>query len=170
MSLKMIGAILIVLVCGGLGFAMAAAHRMEVRTLKQLCTVLDFMECEMLYRLTALPELCRCAAQVATGTLKKFLLTLAQEMDSQIAPDVFHCVQAALWRVKGIPTGTAEMLGRLGASLGNFDLDGQLKGLAAVRMESQQMLERLMQNQEARLRGYQTLGLCAGAAVVILFI
>lgn len=170
MSIKLIGAALILVVCGGVGFKMAANHRYEVRTLQQLCAALEHMECEMLYRLTPLPELCRRTAEASSGVLHQFFKTLAKELESQIAPEVFHCVQAALWQVKGIPVQTGKVLERFGASLGSFDLDGQLKGLAAAREESKQMLEQLTQNQDARLRGYQTLGLCAGAAVVILFI
>ena len=170
MSIKLIGAVLILVVCGGIGFKMAATHRYEVRTLQQLCAALEHMECEMLYRLTPLPELCRRTAEASSGVLSKFFTVLAQELESQVAPEVFHCVQAALWNVKGMPTYTGKILERFGASLGSFDLDGQLKGLAAAREECRQTLEQLTQNQDARLRSYQTLGLCGGAAVVILFI
>ena len=58
----------------------------------------------------------------------------------------------------------------LGRWLGRFDLDGQLKGLDAVRQECRRHLEELNNNREVRLRSYQTLGLCAGAAIAILFI
>ena len=170
MSIKLIGAVLVFLVCGGLGYQMAASHRLEVKTLQQLSAVLEHMECEMVYRLTPLPMLCRSTAEKFPGTLAKFFTAFAQELDNQVAPDVAHCIQAALWNVKGIPALTEEVLTELGTFLGAFDLDGQLKGLSAALETIRQKLEGLTQNQEARLRSYQTLGLCAGAAVVILFI
>lgn len=170
MNFKLIGAVLILVVCGGMGFKKAAAYRLEVKSLRQLCAVLEHMECQMLYRLTPLPELCRQACTVSSGALKRFFSILAQELDNQAAPDVACCVDAALYKVSGIPSATRSAIIKLGASLGAFDLEGQLKGFAAVKEECKQTLELLTQNQDVRLRGYQTLGLCAGAAVVILFI
>jgi stage III sporulation protein AB len=170
MSIKLIGAVLVLLVCGGTGFKMAANHRREVKSLQQLCAALEHMECEMLYRLTPLPELCRRTAEASTGAVAQFFFALSQELESQIAPEVFSCIQAALWKVKYIPTHTCKILERFGASLGSFDMEGQLKGLAAAREDAKQSLALLTDNQDARLRSYQTLGLCAGAAVVILFI
>ena len=170
MSIKLIGAVLVLLVCGGTGYKMAANHRREVKCLQQLCAALEHMECEMLYRLTPLPELCKRTAEVSAGSVAQFFSVLAQELESQVAPEVFTCVQAASWKVKNMPVHTAKVLERFGASLGSFDMEGQLKGLAAAKEEAKQSIAQLTENQDARLRSYQTLGLCAGASVVILFI
>ena len=58
----------------------------------------------------------------------------------------------------------------LGQTLGRFDLPGQLKGIKAVQESCRRELARLERNRDARLRSYQTLGLCAGAALVILLV
>ena len=47
---------------------------------------------------------------------------------------------------------------------------GQLLGLEEQRRRCNAELEKLNAGKEDRLRSYQTLGLCAGAALVILFI
>jgi hypothetical protein len=54
--------------------------------------------------------------------------------------------------------------------LGIFDLPGQLKGLEEAQQVCQRALEQLEKGQAARLRSYQTLALCAGAALTILFL
>ena len=59
MSYKWIGAILIIVSCGVCGFSVAAGKRREERLLSQLMDVLQFMEADLQYRLTPLPELCR---------------------------------------------------------------------------------------------------------------
>ena len=59
---------------------------------------------------------------------------------------------------------------QLGDSLGRFDLSGQIQGLASVQKRAEFELEQLRRNQDVRLRSYQTLGLCAGAALVVLFL
>jgi stage III sporulation protein AB len=79
-------------------------------------------------------------------------------------------MQAALAVTERLPKQTTEVLSLLGESLGKFDLSGQLRGLEGIRSECHRRLDALSENQEVRLRSYKTLGLCAGAALVILFI
>ena len=55
-------------------------------------------------------------------------------------------------------------------SMGRFDVKGQIQGLEAVRSYCRGELENMAVNREARLRSYQTLGLCTGAALAILFV
>ena len=170
MIFKWIGAALVIAGCGGFGYRIASAHIREEKTLRQLVGILDYMECELQYRLTPLPTLCRQAAAEGKGVLSSFFLSLAIELEDQVSPDVERCMIAALSKVKEIPSLAREALEMLGRSLGRFDIEGQLKGLEAVRQECRRNLEDLNQNRDVRLRNYQTLGLCAGAAIVILFI
>ena len=67
-------------------------------------------------------------------------------------------------------TAWGTILLELGKNLGNFDMAGQLQGLEYARTLCRENLEKLMHNKESRLRSYQTLGLCAGAAIAILFV
>lgn len=170
MSLKLFGSILIVVACGGFGFKIAANHIKEEKSLRQLIAILDYMECELQYRLTPLPTLCTQAAASCCGALQNTFLTLAHELEDQISPDVERCMMAALSQSSELPRLTWQELDMLGKSLGRFDLDGQLKGLELVRQDCRRNLEQLCENRDVRLRSYQTLGLCAGAAMAILLI
>ena len=158
MSLKLIGAVLIIAGCGGVGFSMAAAHRREENALRQLIGVLDYMGCELQYHLTPLPELCRSAATESGGVISQILLRLATELESQISPDAAACMNAAISKTPKLP------------STARFDLQGQLKGLEGARQQCRHDLEELSEDRTMRLRSYQTLGLCAGAALAILFL
>lgn len=168
MTIKWIGAILIVASCGGFGYMIAAAHRREEKTLRKLIYALDYMECELQYRMLALPDLCRQTSQETDGILNKVFSMLALELEDQISPDVSSCMKAVTGKLKDIPTQTLESLRLLGDCLGRFDLQGQLKGLETVRQECRMKLNKLLGNSEIRIRSYQTLGICAGAALVIL--
>lgn len=167
--LKWIGAFLVVFGCAGVGFAMSGAHRKEEKSLRMLISALDFMQCELQYRLTPLPDLCRLTAAQCNGPLRTAFTTLAMELEDQISPDVFHCMNSAIAKVNGLPSKTAELLKVLGRTLGRFDLDGQLLGLENARHNCREVLDKLSENREVRLRSYQTLSLCAGAALAILF-
>ena len=170
MSIKLIGAALIVAGCGGVGFSMAAAHRREEKSLRQLIRALDYMGCELQYRLTPLPELCRCAASESGGAVSQALLHLAAELEAQIAPDAAACMNAAVSKTSGLPPRTRKNMQLLGVSLGQFDLQGQLTGLEAARKQCRRELDELSKDRDVRLRSYQTLGLCVGSALAILFL
>ena len=168
--IKILVASLIIIGCGGFGFKLAADFIREERFLRQFIGALDYMECELQYRLTPLPELSRNAAKHCGGCLNKIFLSLASELEEQISPDVERCMCAALSKQKDIPKVTKTMLELFGRSLGRFDLEGQLKGIIDIRTECQRHLNDLSQNKRTRLRSYRTLALCAGAALAILFI
>lgn len=170
MSIKWIGAMLIIAACGGFGFSLAAAHRKDEQAMRQLISALDYMECELQYHLTALPELCRQAGSQCTGALQKLFIALSQELEDQVTPEVSSCMLAALSRSPELPKRTSTALKCLGRSLGRFDLEGQLRGLESLRQSCRKEMDALEKGREERLRSYQTLGLCAGAALALLFL
>ncbi len=167
--LKWIGGMLIVASCGGCGFLMAARYRAEEEAIRQLIRALDYMQCELQYRLTPLPQLCRQAGQEVKGCPQAVLTAMADELERQIAPDAASCMSAAL-EGREIPSGLRIGFDMLGASLGRFDLEGQLQGLRSVRSHCRAQLSELSGSRDQRVRSYQTLGLCAGAALAILLV
>lgn len=170
MLFKVIGAVFVIVGCGGFGFSVVAVHRKETVTLRNLLSALELMEWELRNRLTPLPELCRITSEASKGIVKELFLGLAEELEAQIAPDVNKCIHAVLHREKDVPILTGRVFGLLDRFLGRFDLEYQLEGLASVRLEGERILADHISNQDNRLRCYQTLGLCAGAAMAILFV
>lgn len=170
MVLKVLGALLIVAGCGGYGFVMTAAHRMEEQALRQLLAALDYMQCELQYHMTPLPDLCRQAGQNSKNRIGRLLLSLSEELERNISPDVSSCMDAALQTVPDLPKKATDAFRILGTSLGRFDAQGQIQGLESVRRFCRSELDGLAVNRDSRLRSYQTLGLCTGAALAILFV
>ena len=146
----------------------AMQHRKEVTALHQLVQALDGMLCELEYRLTPLPELCRLGGEYASGGVQGFFFTLADTMDAQLSPDVRQCTAMSLKQVKGLPPLTAGELETLGQTLGRFDLQGQINVLRQCKQSCMNKLKVLEHQQTQRLRSYQTLGFCAGLALAIL--
>lgn len=168
--IRIVGAILIVVGCGAVGFVMVSNHRKQVQCLMQMLLALEYMECELQYKMTSLPELCDGASKVCNGWVKTVLSQLCTELDAQIIPNAPACMYAVINRYPNIPQRLYKCLAQLGECLGQFDLSGQLRGIASVRKRTEFELEQLCKNQDVRLRSYQTLGLCAGAALVVLFL
>lgn len=169
MNSKWIGAAFVIISCGGFGFGIAGSYRRRERLLRQLLEVLKNMEAELQYRLTPLPELARKAAGDTRGVLRDVFLNLARELDWQAEPDAGSCMRAAMDQCHDLPAPLRRPLGQLGQTLGRYDLSGQLQGLKSVQDSCCRELKRLERNRDVRLRSYQTLGLCAGAALAILF-
>ena len=167
---KIVGATMIIVSCGAFGGSISASHKRSESSLRQLISALDYMQCELQYRLTPLPDLCMNVGREQKGSIGKFFHRLALELENQICPDVSSCVQAALTVTDQLPKSTFKALEILGSSLGRFDMDGQLLGLEQVRQFCREEVDTLAENREVRLRSYQTLGLCAGAALAILFV
>ena len=170
MGFKWIGAILIIASCSGCGFSIAAGKRREEHLLFQLIEILQFMESDLQYRLTPLPELCRMAAGETKGTLRIVFLNLYRELNWQKQPDAGSCMYAAIQRSGEIPARIRRLLVQLGQTMGRFDLPGQVQGIREVRKRCEDALGTIRKNRDERLRSYQTLGICAGMALAIILI
>lgn len=170
MNFKWIGAILIICGCALIGFSMSAAYRREERLLRQLLVAIAHMIRELQYRVTPLPDLCMQVSREQPGYVSKLFGNLAKELQMQVSPDVQSCLAAAAASAGQMPPKMQEAVCILGASLGRFDLEGQLQGLESVQVFCKDRLEEMSAGREVRLRSYQTLGLCAGAALAILLV
>lgn len=170
MSAKWIGAVLVIAGCGAWGYSLAAAYRRQEKQLQQLIRAIQAMGWELQYRLTALPDLCRLAARECSGGLRGVFLDLARELNWNSQPDAGSCMLSVLKRYETLPPKIRRLLRHLGRVLGRYDLEGQLQGMETVLAECKNEVQGLGKDREIRLRSYQTLGLCAGAALTILFI
>lgn len=170
MSYKILGVIFVVAGCVGFGILIAGAHRNCTKQLQQLLRVLNTMECELQYRMTPLPELCRISAEICVGKLQVVFLRLREMLDRNSEANVSQCMLQIISQMSAMPQQVEQALRTLGDCLGRFDLEGQLKGVLYVRSICEDMLKNMMLNQDMRIHSYQTLAVCAGAALAILLV
>ena len=170
MTLRWIGALLVVVGCGGFGFSMAFHYRKQEQCLRQLIKALDIFSSELEFKLSPLPEVCRTVSQTVGGSIGTVFSNLASQLDAQICPDASCCMDAALKASSELPRACKEYLLQLGQTLGRFDAAGQQSELVATRADCMEKLETIRREKDVRIRNYQTLGLCAGAALAILLI
>ena len=170
MTYRWLGAVLIVAGCGGFGISMAASCRRQERLLGQLIEALQYMQWELQYRLTPLPELCRTAAKESGGLVRTVLRGFSRELEKQMSPDTSGAMLAVLHRMEDLSRPERLLFRKLGSSLGRYDLPGQLEGLESLEKLCERQRKALEDNRDVRLRSYETLGFCAGAALVILFV
>lgn len=170
MTYKWIGAILIVLGSGCVGALMALNAKRELAALKELISALEYMANELSCRMTVLPDLCRKVSEKRTGCVSDFYAILASELEGQVAPNVESCVDVAVCKTLKLPEKVRGLLLQMGQTLGEFDLDGQIASIWALKKECEDLRERMEKDKTQRLRNYETLGLCAGAALAILLL
>lgn len=170
MNFRWIGAACIICGCGLMGFKACSAYRTEELNLRQLISALDYMVCELHYRHSALPDLCHTVGKERTGFVGRLFTNLEKELYAQISPDVQSCLAVAATTAGSFSPRMQEAICIMGASLGRFDLEGQISGLECTRAYCRAQLEEMGKDRDVRLRSYQTLGLCAGAALAILFV
>lgn len=170
MNIKWIGAALIVVGCGGFGFLTAQLYNRQIRDLRSLEEVIRWMICELEFRQTPLPQLVRDGAAKCAGSIREVLTQLAQTLEAQVAPDAAACMESVLRKCILYHGSAEEHLRKLGRSLGEFDLQGQISSMQAVLADCRTDIDAFEKDRPQRVRSYQTLGLCAGAALAILFV
>ncbi len=170
MTAKWIGAALIICACAGFGFRMKRMHIREEKAHRELQEILHYMIGELQYRLTPLPVLCQKVYDNCRGDLRNIFDVYAGELDKQLSADPYTCMLSTLEQFTDIPASAENLIRKLGESLGKLDLDSQLRALNGIQEECERCLKKLRTNKDVRFRTYQTLGLCAGAALAILFV
>lgn len=170
MNSKILGALLTVSACAFCGFLTAARDVSNIKQLQDVINILDYMIYELHYRATPLPQLCRRSGEQCGGKIGQIFIAFSDELETQISPNVEICVVSVLCRIGNLDSMIYTLLHELGTQLGKFDLMGQIHCIENCRDHTAAKLEQLSQNKESRLRSYKTLGLCAGAAIAILFV
>ena len=170
MTLRLIGAACILLCCAGFGFSVAAEHKREEKCLRELMKAVQFMICELEYRLPPLPGLIQGAAQQSSGIIQTYLQALSQRLMTQEDADATICAEEILKTVHPIPLRTKLILQQFGVGLGRFAMSGQVSCLKGIELLCQRDLRSLETDREQKLRSYRTLGICAGLALIILFV
>lgn len=170
MNYKLIGSICVIIACGGAGVMMAIQYISQIRIFADMIIILNYMDSEIRYRCTPLPLLCRQAAEQVNGKMRVVFDSLASELEAQIAPNAELCMISVLDRLAITDGAIRTTLLGLSCNLGKFDMDGQIRALENARNICSENLKQLQKGREQRVRSYQTLGLCTGAAIAILFV
>ena len=165
--IRLFGAALLVAGCGGFGFSLAAGRKKEAAMLRRLIGARREKEWELKYRMTEIPELCTLAGTAAGGVVKQCFLTLADRLEKKEVTCISGTMNAILNGCT-MPRSVRRNMKLLGETLGRYDLEGQIQGLETVRRQCRKDLKDLEEHSVRNLRDYQTLAVCAGAALAIL--
>ena len=168
--IRVFGAILIILGCGGFGFIVLRYKKYEILALENFILATEYMICELRYRMTPLPNLCHATAAVTKGIVRRIFISLGKVLELQSSASVSDCIDTVLKENPVNSDRISTLFLNLGMRLGVFDLDGQIDVLASLRDEGRRVLKSCRDGYEIQSRSCGTIALCAGAALAILLI
>lgn len=166
---KWIGAGLVFAGCTGAGFLKAAAYRKEERLLSETVRLLEQMENELAFRVSDVYALCDLAHHFSRE-ISAFYAAVKESLVDQSVDTVSTAMELAWRKEKYFSKSVYEIHRLLGQTLGQFDLEGQLREIASVKALCKQRVTLLQDNRDGKLKSYQTLGFCAGAALALMFL
>ena len=166
MILRLWGSLLLLLGCGGFGFSAANLMKDRLQAMYDFVNFIELMKAELSYRMTPLPTLFRNLA-VRFRRFEKIANGFADCLEGQVSPNLRACMQIATGREKGKGPNDDYFL-LLADSLGNFDLEGQLRELDMLQGQIQTQITEMEREQASQMRLCRTLGLCVGAGMAIL--
>ena len=170
MILKILGVALTIISSSAIGFEIASAYLKEIKQCKQLISALEYVENELTYRHSPLPELFCMFSSRDSGPIGKVLVRTGEMLNEQISASVNDCMNIAITEAEGLSDKLVNVLKQLGNDLGKFDIDGQLNCISAVKVSCELLLKSISTKQTEKVRSMKTIGICAGAAVAILLI
>jgi len=127
------GVLLIVVGCWSAGAMVSNFHKKEADMLRQLVRFVEYIICDLQFRLTPLPQLLQSAKHLVSGSILDVLTCFIYDLESQIYPNVSTCLEHSLNCCRTVSPRCKKFLVLIGTSLGNFDLGGQLSCLNTAR-------------------------------------
>lgn len=169
--LKFIGAICILLACTLFGFVQSRQYSRRPKQIRQLIALLQRMETEISYGFTHLPEALHKMSAQAAHPLNIMLTKMAEQMRPASGKSVHEVWGATIeenWHLTAMKQAEKDMIKQLGYTLGMSDREDQVKHLrlGIVQLQSEESQARDEEQRYEKM--WKSLGVLAGAFVVIL--
>ncbi|MEF3301940.1 stage III sporulation protein SpoIIIAB [Paenibacillus sp. GYB003] len=169
--LKLIGAMLVLLAGTAIGFAKASVYARRPRQIRGLVHALQRLETEMNYGYTPLPEaLARIADQLEPQLAAMFRMAAEPMLaaNGKTAAESWREAVDACWKQTALSSNEREILSQLSFTLGISDRDDQTKHLRLAVSLLQAEEQAAREDQRRYEKMWRSLGVLAGAFVVIL--
>lgn len=171
--MKVIGALLVIFSCTGIGLYFSAMTKGRVADLKALKKEIYLLRGDICYGSTPLPEAFEMLAQRSGNHFKCFFFNIALQLKK------FDGLPFAQIWDKGIQENLSEsflneqdkeQLHKLGDTLGFMDKDTQIKSIELYIEQLDQELTEAIQNQKEKTRLYNMLGVLCGLFLTVVLI
>lgn len=169
--LKLMGALLVFLTSSWIGWQLASQYRRRPQEIRQVHTALSLLEMEMVYGNRPLEEICRLIGEREKGVIGEIFRRSAHQLAHDDADDTYRCFQNAIqqvWEQGAMQESERKVLLDLSAVLGRSHRENQIQQIQAAREQMKLEEKKARQEQEQYEKMFRTLGMLAGAMIVIL--
>lgn len=169
--LKLLGAALILFAATMFGFAKASAYAQRPRQIRSMVHALQRLETEMVYGFTPLPEALHRIANQLDGPLSGMFRKAAEPLSAGngvTAGESWRNAVDASWKHTAMSSNEREILSQMSFTLGISDREDQAKHLRLAVQLLQAEEQTAWDEQKRYEKMWKSLGVLAGAFVVIL--
>ena len=168
-TMKLIGALMIVLAGAWSGASPVLRLRRRQRVLESLVAAMVLLRAELCSSLTPLPALFEKLAERTEGAVSDFFRRMARDMQSEPLASPLQLMRRHLPVLGQEPRENAVML-ELGNALGCYDLESQLRMVDAAQTRLEQAAAYCNKRILGEGRSWGTLGICTGLALAIVLV
>lgn len=169
--LKLLGALLTVLACGGLGIQVARQYARRPQELRALQSSLQLLEAEITYGAETLPAAFRRLAELLGQPVRDLFAGSAaalEERRAYAAPEAWRMSLQNYRSRSALRPCDLQVLEHLGSGLGNSGREEQVKNLALARQQLYQLELAAEADRQRNEHVWRTLGFLAGLTLVLL--
>lgn len=173
MTIKIIGAFLVVISCGALGFYFSSELKTRISDLTELKKILTLLRGDIRYTNAPLPEAMQTLSKRHDGTYKQFLENVSNSL-LELNGESF----AKIWK-KGVENNLLhtsltkedyQLINQLGESIGYLDKNMQINTLDLYTEQIEGTIEELSKSVKEKTHLYNSLGIMGGIFIIIILL
>ena len=170
--IRMVGAGLVVLSAGAVGFGYARGVRLQYTQLEGLVWCMDYMKSEISTRLTPLPVLFSMLGGCQQKDVGAFFEEAGRALSQPPGCTIPVAFKRALQKYSAFAPGedAVQALYGLAMGLGRFELESQLAAIEACLRTLDTLRLSLQAQKKTRCKSYETIGICAGLALAVILL
>lgn len=173
MQLKIVILLLIVIICSFLGFQLSETVKLRVKHLSQMLNAVVYLQNEIFYSLTPLPEALVRVSNRKEKPISTFLQDISNLLYSSEVNNINSAFSKAIDKNKDelmLETDDYGVLLELSNSLGSTDLNGQKKIFEIAIRNLEENLNQATEKAKKNVKMYRVLGVSMGLVIAIFLI
>lgn len=171
--IKILGLLLIVGLSSFIGILIANRYNMRVKELEDLISALELLETRVKYTYdTIVDSFAFVADNMKTKAYRIFMITAASldESKNMSAGEVFREVADSEGNFLDLIKDDIEVLKGLGTSLGQMDLEGQIKNIILVKELLAKQLDEAIEEKSKNYKLSRNMGVFVGLVIMIILV
>lgn len=173
MYIKIFGSIFLLASTAAIGFLKADELKVRVKCLNELKRMMTLLQGELRFHRATLSEAFENVSGRVEQPFAMFLGELAEKLEDRHSGSfltVWNEISARLLSCEGLQKEDQILLEQLGSSLGYLDLTMQTETLNLAILQADEAIMHAKEQQEAKGKLYQTMGVTVGALLTLLII